>query len=222
MNTSTLYLGPTAKLLIAALAIALMALHPIASPAADAQQPSTRVLDQRTEVVSLADLDISTAQGAQAAEERLRKTARRLCAQVQDPLDLGRAQHLLACVEETFVTALRAMNGAAPAQNPKSQPPGVYASARNAPAPANPLRSRSMTVSLAGLDLATPSGAQVARERIHQAARRLCAEVGDSFDLGRPQHFVACVDDTVAAALPQIKGLAVATIAARTAENTTP
>jgi UrcA family protein len=63
--------------------------------------------------------------------------------------------------------------------------------------------TRSAKVSLAGLDLSTPNGARAARERLRTTARRLCAQVADDLDLSHQSNFVACVDETLAAALSQ-------------------
>jgi len=106
MNTTTPNCLPSAKLTIGAWAVALMALHSTASFAADEQRRSAPVLDKRVAVVSLTDLNISTPQGARAARDRLRETARRLCSLVQDSRDLGHQQHFVACVEETLADAL--------------------------------------------------------------------------------------------------------------------
>ena len=70
----------------------------------------------------------------------------------------------------------------------------------------------SAKVSLAGLDLSTPEGLGIARDRLHDAARLLCSRVADSRDLGHQPHFVACVDEAMAAALRQISGPALAAI----------
>jgi UrcA family protein len=105
MNTATTCSFPPTKLPIAAWAVAMMALHPIAA-LADGQPPSASVLERRVAVVSLADLDTSTSQGAQAARDRLRATARRLCSLLQDSRDLGHQPHFVACVEHTLANAL--------------------------------------------------------------------------------------------------------------------
>jgi UrcA family protein len=70
--------------------------------------------------------------------------------------------------------------------------------------------TRAAKVSLADLDLATPEGARTARDRLHETARRLCAQVADYEDLSHQANFVACVDAALAAALRQIKGPSVA------------
>ena len=63
--------------------------------------------------------------------------------------------------------------------------------------------TRSARVSLAGLDLSTPEGSHVARERLRRAVVRLCGQVADELDLSLQSNFVACVDETLAAALRQ-------------------
>jgi UrcA family protein len=63
--------------------------------------------------------------------------------------------------------------------------------------------ARTATVSLADLDLSTPGGVHIARNRLHQAARQLCSEsVGEA--PSRAPEFVACLNDTVTGALRQI------------------
>jgi UrcA family protein len=64
--------------------------------------------------------------------------------------------------------------------------------------------TRSAKASLADLDLSTPEGMRTARERIHQTARHLCNRVSDELDLSHHENYVACVDETSAAALQKI------------------
>jgi UrcA family protein len=59
-----------------------------------------RQLRARTTQVSLADLDLSTAEGIQAARDRLQTTARRVCQELP-------SNQYSACVDETFANALR-------------------------------------------------------------------------------------------------------------------
>jgi len=63
----------------------------------------------------------------------------------------------------------------------------------------------SAKVSLVGLDLSTPSGLGIARDRLHDAARVACSRVADSRDLAHQPSFVKCVKDTQARAMEQIK-----------------
>jgi UrcA family protein len=61
----------------------------------------------RSSKVSIAGLDLSTPQGTRAVRERLRRTARKLCAQVADELDLSRHANYLACVDESVARAMQ-------------------------------------------------------------------------------------------------------------------
>jgi UrcA family protein len=82
---------------------ALLALCALASAAPTSDTaPVTR-----SAKVSLAGLDLSKPDGARAARERLRGTARRLCAQVADDLDLSHQSNFVVCVDETLAAALR-------------------------------------------------------------------------------------------------------------------
>jgi UrcA family protein len=79
--------------------------------------------------------------------------------------------------------------------------------------------TRSAKVSLAGLDFSTPDGARTARERLRGTARRLCAQVADGLDLSHQSNFVACVDETLAAALRQTTEIAASTATANAAQT---
>jgi UrcA family protein len=63
--------------------------------------------------------------------------------------------------------------------------------------------SRVADVSLADLDLSTPDGMRVARERLHTMAERICAGP-DNRGFSSQPHIVACVDSTLAGALRNI------------------
>lgn len=108
MNITTAELLSPAKFRTAASVMAIMALHGITLRAADPPLAAP-VLDKRVAVVSLADLDTSTPQGARAARDRLRDTARLLCMRVQDSRDLGHQPHFVACVEQALTRALQQM-----------------------------------------------------------------------------------------------------------------
>jgi UrcA family protein len=64
-------------------------------------------------------------------------------------------------------------------------------------------------VSVKDLDLSTENGVRAARERLLEASRRVCSQVAESSDLGRSQHYIACVDETLALAMRQISTNAV-------------
>lgn len=70
--------------------------------------------------------------------------------------------------------------------------------------------SRTAVVSMADLDLTTEAGMQVARERLHITARRLCRHTVDPWAISHQQDYVACVDATLASALAQLPSPAVA------------
>jgi UrcA family protein len=158
----------------------------------------------RTARVSLADVDLSTPEGARAARERLHQTVRRLCAQVADSLDLSYQPNFVKCVDETLAAALRKAQGADAASSPPVQTKAI-ATIGHRPALVTPY-SRTSKVSLADLDLTTPEGARAARERLHREARRLCSQVADNEDLSQQPNFVACVDESLANALRQVAG----------------
>ena len=82
--------------------------------------------------------------------------------------------------------------------------------------------TRSAKVSLAGLDLSKPDDVRVARERLRATARRLCAQVADDLDLSHQPNFVACVDETLAAALRRATERGGSTATAKAAQSTVP
>ena len=61
----------------------------------------------RSASVSVADLDLSSPEGIQAARARVHATARRLCLEVADPRDRSAHENYLACVDATVAAALR-------------------------------------------------------------------------------------------------------------------
>jgi UrcA family protein len=63
------------------------------------------------------------------------------------------------------------------------------------------------SVSLSDLNLSTPEGLRVARDRLHTMAERLCRERGGGRDFSQWPAFSACVDSTVANALRHIDAL---------------
>lgn len=65
--------------------------------------------------------------------------------------------------------------------------------------------SRAQPVSLAGIDLSSASGQRAARARVQEAARKLCMQVEEMNDLSRHTNYLACVDQSVSAALRQIE-----------------
>jgi UrcA family protein len=58
--------------------------------------------DSRSALVSLADLDLSTAQGVETARGRIRQAARGLCAKSADRNDRSGRENFIACVESAI------------------------------------------------------------------------------------------------------------------------
>src|ERR1035438_8221194 len=63
----------------------------------------------------------------------------------------------------------------------------------------------SAKVSLAGLDLSTPEGLGIARDRLHDAVRLACSRGAASPDLAHQPNYVKCVEHTQARAMQQVK-----------------
>jgi UrcA family protein len=62
-------------------------------------------------------------------------------------------------------------------------------------------------VPLSDLNLSTPQGMRLARDRLHTMAKQVCADRGEGRDLSSQPAFNACVDSTVAGALRHIDAL---------------
>ena len=97
--------------------VALVVMFALASAVALADQPPAPVT--RVAKVSLADLDLSTPEGARVAYERIKTTAKHLCSK---PSDSPFWQTYDACVQEALSNAIRRMHTAALAAVQKSQP----------------------------------------------------------------------------------------------------
>jgi len=61
--------------------------------------------------VSLADLNLSTEKGMQAARDRIRDTARKLCGKVVDPWGLAHHDDYVRCVSEATTAAVGKIEG---------------------------------------------------------------------------------------------------------------
>jgi len=113
MNTTTPLRFAPSRLSIAACTASLMVLQSIAAADPPTQQPAAAAVEKRTAAVSLADLDLSTPQGVQAARERLHQAARQLCSQLEDSHDLGHQPHFVACVDAATAAAWQRLQGPA-------------------------------------------------------------------------------------------------------------
>jgi UrcA family protein len=70
------------------------------------------------------------------------------------------------------------------------------------PTPAS--EARTARVALGDLDLSNPEGVRVARDRLQEAARRLCVRLTESRDVGRQWHLRACINEAFADAWRQL------------------
>jgi UrcA family protein len=61
---------------------------------------------EKSTIVSIADLDLSTEKGMQAARERVHEAARHLCKKVVDPWSLSHQPDYVQCVDETTADAV--------------------------------------------------------------------------------------------------------------------
>jgi UrcA family protein len=159
------------------------------SPTADTLKASLSAQATRVADVSLADLNLSTPDGMRVARERLHAMAERICAVRADNRGVSSQPSFVVCVDNTLAGALGNIS--------KLQ---TNATVRNSV-------TRAANVSVADLNLSTPEGYRVARERFVAMARRLCAELARSKDLSYPPNWAACVNDTIAVALAQAKVL---------------
>jgi UrcA family protein len=96
----------------------------LADPAARPRPLDRAPPETRSARVSLADLDLSTPDGARAARDRLHQTARRWCSQLEDSLDLSHQSNFVACMDDALAGALRQLNGPALASRAKEKPGG--------------------------------------------------------------------------------------------------
>lgn len=95
--------------------LALLALGAHLARAGESAKPNDP--SARTAVVSVADLDLATEAGMQAARERLHATARRLCGRVVDHWAVSHQQDYVACVDATLASALAQLPSPAVAAN---------------------------------------------------------------------------------------------------------
>jgi len=177
----------------AAGAAILMALFGIVPVATLADQPAAAAAVSRVADVSLADLDLATAEGMRVARERLHTMAQRVCAEPAGSGGLSSEPTFVACIDSTLAGALRQINALRQ----------VNGTSRHSV-------TRAANVSLADLDLSTLEGSRAAHERLEAMARRLCAELARGHDLSYQPNFAACVQDTLAGALTQANVLAAA------------
>jgi len=72
----------------------------------------------------------------------------------------------------------------------------------------DPYDAVSSKLTVADLDLANPTDVAIARERIHQLARKLCDRVEDKLSLSHQPDYVRCIADAMAKTEPRLQRLA--------------
>jgi UrcA family protein len=97
------------KGLLPAVALATLLFGVTGSALADGSRPSAAA-ESVTVKVSLADLDVSTPDGARAASARLAKMAQRLCLKLGDTRRASNSATYADCCRETLANALRQVN----------------------------------------------------------------------------------------------------------------
>jgi UrcA family protein len=184
-------------------AVCLIAVCLAAPLAALSKQPTVAVPTSAAKV-SLADLDLTTSEGIAAARDRLHGTARQLCSQQLDILDPSHRIDFLSCVDDSLLRELKQVNSEARAAILAHKSPWPAAAddgTLSQPREIAPDTSV-VAVSIADLDLLSPQGVLIARERIHNTARRLCSQLNSS--QGPASYYSHCVNDATAGALRQI------------------
>lgn len=177
----------------------LLALGAAAGPAL-ADQPALPTAASRAAEVSLADLDLSTAEGMRQARERLHAMAEYVCRGSAHAI----GPNLTTCVDSTLASHLKQIDALKQ----------IDMTTRNSV-------TRAANVSLADLNLSTPEGSRIAHERLESMARRLCKELARSHELTYQPNYAACVHDTLAGAWAQANVIRAANDA-RTAHRTAP
>ena len=176
----------------------------LAVPVAAWPEQPTATISPSAANVSLADLDLTTSAGVAAARDRLQGAARQLCAHQIDALEPSRRVDFLSCVDRSLIQNLKQLSSGARAAVlahdsawPATAADGMLGEPReNAP------ETSLLAISIADLDLSSSQGALIARERIHNTARRLCSQLSSS--QGPASYYSHCVNDATAGALRQI------------------
>jgi UrcA family protein len=93
----------------AGFAVAAVALQ---LPANAAEQcTSTKASSAKSTSISVADLDLSTSAGVQAARARLHQAARKLCDEVLEPSSVSHQPDFVRCVDQAMAEATAQLEG---------------------------------------------------------------------------------------------------------------
>jgi UrcA family protein len=193
MNTQSIVSGRFGGRRTACGAVILMALFGIMPVSTIADQRAATASVSRVADVPLTDLDLSTPAGMRTARERLQAMAESVCAEPAKSRGLPRQPNFAVCVDSTVAAHLKQID----------------ALRRHNVTVSNSL-TRAANVSLADLDLSTPEGARIARERLEAIARRICGELARGQHLSYQPNYAGCVQDSLARALAQADALAAA------------
>ncbi|MGO9950415.1 MAG: UrcA family protein [Steroidobacteraceae bacterium] len=176
----------------------------LAVPIAALSQQATVVVPTSAAKVSLTDLDLTTSEGIAAARDRLQSTARQLCSQQLDNLDPAHRVDFLSCVDNSLIHELQQVSSKARAAilaHNSAWPTAADDGTLSQPREIAPDTSV-VAISIADLDLLSAHGVLIARERVHNTARRLCSQLNSS--QGPASYYSHCVNDATAGALRQI------------------
>lgn len=110
MNTNATLHRLGRKTSVGAAALLTLSVVAFTAIAGQTESPSK----SRSEAVSLAGLNLATPGGMAAAQERVHKTARRLCLQLSDATDLSRQANYVECVDEAVASAMLQITGSVP------------------------------------------------------------------------------------------------------------
>jgi UrcA family protein len=69
--------------------------------------------DEKSAVVSLADVDLSTTKGMETARERIHQKARQLCSKVVNPWSISHQPDYVLCVDSTTAAAMQQVTASA-------------------------------------------------------------------------------------------------------------
>ncbi len=176
----------------------------LAAPIAALSQQATVAVPTSAAKVSLADLDLTTSDGIAAARDRLQGTARQLCSQQLDNLQPSHRVDFLSCVDNSLIHELKQVSSSARTAilaHSSAWPTAADDGTLGQPRESAPDTSV-VAISIADLDLLSPQDVLIARERIHNTARRLCSQINSS--QGPASYYSHCVNDATVGALRQI------------------
>ena len=110
MNTTSPRIDPSHAVPNAVAGAAMAALLALAPGWAVAREPSRKAAETVATTVALADLDLSTSEGARIARERLTSAAARLCRTFGDTRKVSDAATIADCTRDTLEEALRRLS----------------------------------------------------------------------------------------------------------------